>query len=241
MSDGDYIADKRQRDFDDLQHELAGVDTGRMQRFLNADDDRSPDGKRKKAQREQLRQTLEQLMRDPEYARLYVELGDRLREAETAADTALAMIEQQLAAAQEDIADMEDAAGRDPEGNQVFRYADGRVVYADGTEVRPDIAEGIIWPPDAPAAEDYFAAKERELALQDRLTEWNGYRNDVLGGIRDRYESDNAPMSRDDLKDALDDIERLNVDGIQVSFQDIKNDTASIAGVSQAVIPSVLK
>jgi len=46
--------------------------------------------------------------------------------------------------------------------------------------------------------------------LADKLTKWDTYRNDVLGGIRDRYDSDDPPMSRDDLKDALDEIETLN-------------------------------
>lgn len=239
MGDSRYIADKRQRDFDDLQHELAGVDVGRMRRFLNADDDRSPEGKRRKQER--TRRTLDDLMRDPEYARLYVTLGDRLRDAETRADAALEAIQTQLQVVLDEIALMEDAAARDLDGKQVFRFADGRVVYADGSEVNPDIAAGIIWSSNAPSAEDYFTAKSRSEALQDNLTEWGVYRNDVLGDVRDRYDSDDLPMSKDDLKDALDDIEQSAPDGVQVSFQDIKNDTSSVMEVSRAVIPSVLK
>ncbi len=207
MSDNGHVTDKRQRDFDDLQHELAGVDVGRMRRFLNADDDRSPEGKRKKQER--ARQTLEDLMRDPEYARLYVALGDRLRDAEVRADTALAAIQNQLASVSNEIVWMEDAAARGPDGRQVFRFTDGRAVYADGSDVGPEIAEGIIWPPSAPTADDYFAAETRRNDLQNKLTEWDIYRNDVLGGLRHRYDSDDTPMSKDDLKDALDSIENL--------------------------------
>lgn len=201
---------KRQRDFDDLQNEISGADTGRMRKFLSPNDDRTPDGKRKKAEQERMRQTLADLMRDPEYARLYSELGNRLRDAETQADTALATIQRLLAAAQQEVADMEDSAARDPDGRQVFRYADGRVVYADGSDVAPEIVAGIVWPTNAPSAEDYFAAKTRQQALVDQLRELDTYRNDVLGGIRDRYDSDDPPMSHDDLKDALDEIETLN-------------------------------
>lgn len=239
MSDDGHIADKRQRDFDDLQHELAGVDVGRMRRFLNVDDDRSPEGKRRKQER--ARRTLDDLMRDPEYARLYVTLGDRLRDAETGADAALVAIQTQLQVVLDEIALMEDAAARDPDGRPVFRFADGRVVYGDGSDVSREIAEGIIWPPNAPSAEDYFAAKALQVDLQDKLTEWGVYRNDVLGGLRDRYDSDDPLMSKDDLKGALDDIEQLAPKSIQFEEKHLGNAAPNVSAVSQAVMPSALK
>eukprot|EP00581_Thalassiosira_minuscula_P025069 CAMPEP_0184406772 /NCGR_PEP_ID=MMETSP0738-20130409/1864_1 /TAXON_ID=385413 /ORGANISM="Thalassiosira miniscula, Strain CCMP1093" /LENGTH=248 /DNA_ID=CAMNT_0026763749 /DNA_START=240 /DNA_END=986 /DNA_ORIENTATION=- len=232
---------KRQRDFDDLQNEISGADTGRMRKFLGPNDDRTPEGKRKKVEQERLRQTLADLMRDPEYARLYVELGNQLRDAETQADTVLAMIQRQLAAVQEEVADMEASAARDPDGKQVFRFADGRVVYADGSDVSPEIAAGIIWPPNAPSAEDYFAAKTRQETLADQLSEWDTYRNDVLGDIRDRYDSDDPPMNRNDLKNALNDIEQLTPGSIQVLEQDSRNEVPKISTASQAAIPKALK
>ncbi|WP_299587632.1 hypothetical protein [uncultured Tateyamaria sp.] len=202
-------AAKDHQDFVDLQNEISGADTGRMRKFLSPDDDRTPEGKRKKAEREQTRRTLEDLMRDPEYARLYVEFGDRLGTAETGADTALAAIQQMLDAAQQDVSDMEVNAARDPDGRAVFQYVDGRVVYADGTDVDPDIAAGIIWPPNAPSAEEYFAAKDRVQSLQDSMRDWTTYRYDVLGDMRDRYDDKDNPMDKDDLRHDLDRIEKL--------------------------------
>jgi hypothetical protein len=203
-------AAKRQIDFDDQQREAAGVDVGRYARFYPAGDDRNPDAKKKKERAEQTRRTLEELMRDPEYARLYNEVGDRLRDAETEADTAIAMIQSKLAEAEEQIEIMEDNAARGPDGQFVFRYADGRVVYADGTKVPDDIAAGIVWPDNAPSAEEYFAALNRQQQLEVLLSEWSIYRNDVLGGIRDRYDDpDNPFQSPNALQDALDQIEAL--------------------------------
>ena len=42
MKDLSDIDTQRKRDFDDLQHEISGVDNGRMKRFLNATDERTP-------------------------------------------------------------------------------------------------------------------------------------------------------------------------------------------------------
>ncbi|MCT4555732.1 MAG: hypothetical protein N4A53_13680 [Pelagimonas sp.] len=200
---------KRQVDFDDQQREAAGVDVGRYARFYPVGDSRHPDAKRKKDREEQLRRTLEELMRDPEYARLYTELGDRLRDAETEADATIVLIEARLAEAARHIEDIEDSAARGPDGRLVFRYADGRVVYADGSEVEDEIAEGIIWPDNAPSAEAYFAARDRQRGLEALRNDWHTYRYDVIGDIRNRYETDDPPMSKGDLEDALDDIERL--------------------------------
>lgn len=207
MSDAHDIDVKRQRDFDDLQHEIRGDDNGRMQRFLHPEDDRTPEGKRKK--REEVRRAFERLMRDPDYARLYGVLGDRLGNAEAHADATLDEIQRRLDQVERESLQLEDRAARAPNGRLVFQFADGRVVYADGSDVAPEIAEGIIWPEDAPLAETYFAVKAQEHALKERAEDWTAYRYGVLGRIRDRYDDQADPMSKEDLKEALAEIERL--------------------------------
>lgn len=209
MKDLSDIDTQRKRDFDDLQHEISGVDNGRMKRFLNAADERTPEGRRKKREQERIRQRLADLLLDPVYARLHHQLGDKLSRVETEADSALATLQRQLAEVDQALADMEDRAARDPNGKPVFRYADGRVVYEDGSEVPDEIAEGIVWPPNAPSAEDYFALQTQRAQIEERLMEWDSYRNEVLGPIRDRYEDEDSPFqSPGALRDALDDIER---------------------------------
>ncbi|WP_415402426.1 hypothetical protein [Tateyamaria sp. SN3-11] len=232
---------KRQRDFDDLQNEMSGADTGRMRKFLSPNDDRSPDGKRRKAERERTRRTLEELMRDPEYAALYIAFGDRLRTAETEADTALAMIERQLEAAHQMIADLETRAARDPDGRPVFQHADGRVVYLDGSDVDPAIAEGIIWPDDAPSAEDYFAAQTQREALEDKRADWGTYRNDVLGDMRNRYDNEDPAMSLDDLRRDLDRIQRLNPANISLEQDSASIDAPIVETAAAISVPMVLK
>lgn len=201
---------KTRTDFDDLQNENAGWDTGRMARFLSADDPRSDDAKRKKREQQAVEDhRFLELMKDPEYRALYAELGESLREAEQQTDQAIQAALSELAALEQDIADMEAVAAKDPDGNPVFRTRDGRVVNANGEELPIEIVAGIVWPDDAPSGEDYFALKAQRNALAERLTALRGYQTDVLGGIRDRYDDTENPMDKDGLRQALDDIERL--------------------------------
>ncbi len=229
------------QDFVDLQNEISGRDVPRIPRFLSPDDDRTLAGRRKKENRARFRQTLQDLMRDREYARLYVELGDRLRDAERAAETALATIRRQLEAVQQDILDMTANAARDADGNPVFRYADGRAVYADGTEVPNDIAEGIVWPNDAPSAEAYFAALAQKQELQGRFRDWDVYRHDVLGGIRDRYDNDDPPMSKDDLKRDLERIESLNPGAVSLDQDSASLEGRAVTAAASIAVPTALK
>lgn len=199
--------DKRQTDFDDLQRELAGQDVGRMSRFLNGNDPRSVEAKKKKASDQAIRTVLDQMLQDAEYRALYETLGNRLGNAEREADTMLERIEAQIAANDFLISEMESEAARGPNGSPVFRYADGRVVDANGEAIPIEIADGIMWPENAPSAEDYFAAKQVQSDLNDQRNDWSAYRNDVLGDVRNRHDDEDNPMSKDGMRDALDGIE----------------------------------
>ena len=207
---GETVDERKKRlDREDYGHELAGVETGRMQRF-GVGAARAIAAKEKERHERAFRDALERLLRDPEYRRLYETLGERLGAAEIEADTAIALIQEQLRQADEKIAVMESNAARDPDGRLVFRSADGRVVYADGSGVQDQIAEGIIWPENAPSAEDYFAAKKHQADLEASLEDWFVYRNDVLGGIRDRSDDPDDPFEdKGALQDALERIEKL--------------------------------
>lgn len=202
----DTIDKSQRRDFEDQQNELAGRETGRMARF-GVGAAREHEIKEKKRSERAYRDALDRLLLDPEYRRLYEELGSALGSAETESDSQITTIREQLSRVEEDIAAMERDAARGPDGRPVFRSADGRVVYADGSDVPAEIAEGIIWPEGAPSAEDFFASKDRQTALQHALEDWMIYRNDVLGGVRDRYDDRDNPMSKDAMRDALDEIE----------------------------------
>jgi len=173
---------------------------------------------------------------------LYLELGDKLSSAERDADAAIAALEEQLRLAEEQIDIMENAAARALDGQPVFRYADGSVVYADGTEVTQDIADGIIWPDNAPTAEEYFGAKGHRANIQDQLEDWQGYRNDVLGGIRDRYDDpDNPYQNSDGLRGALEEIEKARPSLKNINVPTPNEAAADVVPASTLFLPTTLR
>ncbi len=202
------LAKRRQDDFDQQQREASGVDVGQIARFYPGQAAHGVEAQKKKAKEQAYRDLLELYLQDPEYAVIYAELGEKLSTNESAADAAINAYEAEIAQMDGLISEMENDAARGPDGQAVFKYADGRVVDANGDPIRPEIAEGIIWPDNAPRAEDYFRAKEQRNALEKQLDEWQTYRNDTLGGIRDRYDDRGNPMSKDESGDALDQIDR---------------------------------
>lgn len=194
--------DARQRlERDDYNNAIAGRETGRMTRFgAKSKDEREV--KQRKAERV-FRDALDRLMQDAEYLALYEQLGEDLSDAERNADQTIADIQIAIGKLEDGIADMEARAAKTLDGKSVFRTADGRVINEDGEELPPEIAEGIQWPPNAPTTEEYFGAKERRDGLAAGLEEWQGYRNDTLGGIRDRYEDRENPQAVEGLENDL--------------------------------------
>ncbi|MEL6922383.1 MAG: hypothetical protein AAFO77_15455 [Pseudomonadota bacterium] len=209
MSD-DAVKSRTERDrqaFDDLQNEIAGHDTGRIKRFGIAaarDFEAKQEVKRNKAYRDALHRLL---MTDPEYRELYEDLGSALGDAETTADTEIARLESQLSQIEADLDDMRSEAPK-IDGKAIFRTANGRIMDEDGKELDGLIAEDIIWPSNAVSAENYVALRTQEADLRASLDAWHGYRNDMLGDLRNRFEDRDTPMSKDDMRDALRDIER---------------------------------
>lgn len=221
-------ADKRQLDLDDLQREITGQDGARIRRFLSPNDPRSMTSEQRRQKERTFRDLLDRLLQDPEYRALYQDLGKKLRDAETQTDTAIALVEEKLNKADQLLEGMERRAAKGPDGRPVFRYADGRVVNADDEELPPEIAAGIQWPENAPSAEDYFAAKRHRDDLSTQLDELNIYRNNVLGDIRHRYDDRDNPMSKDDLKDALEDIDRMRPAQHAGAFEKIKTSALEV-------------
>lgn len=197
---------RKRLELQDHGNELAGLEAGRMTRF-GVGTALAEKIKEKKRKQQAYRDALDRLLAtDAEYRRLYEDLGHKLGKAETAADQAIDAINTALISQQDANQDMLDRAPK-INGKAVFRYADGRVVDEEGNEIDAAIAAGIIWPEDAPSAEDYFAGLEREDDLRASLDDWQDYRNDALGGIRDRYDDRDNPISKGDMLEALEGIE----------------------------------
>jgi hypothetical protein len=235
------VAKRRQDDFDQQQREASGVDVGQIARFYPGQAAHGVAAQEKKANEQAYRDLLEVYLRDPKYAALCIELGEKLSAHEIDADLAIDAYEVEIAQMNALIAEMENKAARDPKGQLVFKYADGRVVTANDDTIPIEIAEGIIWPDRAPTAEEYFAVKDNLAAFQTQLDEWHSYRNDTLGSVRDRYDDRDNPMSKDDLRGALEDIERAAPDAVMLARDEVRAAAPTPAQVSVGMIPTALK
>lgn len=234
----DNADERRAEDFDDLQNEIAGRNNGRMRRFGHGDEN-SPDAKTKRQADRAFRDMLDmRLATDAEYRALYIDLGEKLADAEQSSDARLAALTDKLNATQDAIDDMLSSAARLPGGERVFRFADGSIVDERGNTVDDLEAESIVWSPDAPSAEDYFAAVDQRSALTQELNAWTDYRHDTLGTIRDRYDDRDDPMEVDELSEAMEMIEAQKpkmLDGRPSVEESPSPDNASVPSVFPSI------
>lgn len=235
MSD-DAANNRNKRDqqtFDDLQNEMAGRDTGRIQRFGIAAArgfEAKQEANKEKAYRNALHRLL---MTEPEYRKLYEDLGTSLSNAETTADAEIALLEGQLMQAEAQLDDMRANAPK-IDGKAIFKASDGRVIDEDVKEVVGLLADDIVWPPNVASADEYLAAKRAAGDARAALDSWRGNRQETLGDLRDRYEDGDNPMTKDEMRDALEQIERAKPANVrdpdsEVSTTSFTNDTAPTA------------
>ena len=127
---------KGRQERDDYNNAIADVETGRMSRF-GAKSKAEREIEQKKAE-QAFRDALDRFLQDPAYRELYGQLGQRLSDAEQEADVVLADTQAALRKLSQKIAELEERAGRGPDGRLVYLANDGRVVDADVEEVCDD-------------------------------------------------------------------------------------------------------
>lgn len=239
MSEDKSLNDKRQRDFDDLQHEVAGRDVGRISRFLGEGHPNSPEAKRKKAEQERTRHRLAMLLQDPIYRARYDDTWEALRRAELASDRALDHLAEQIAQAQLTLDQMEDDAARLPDGTMAFRDAAGVVRRADGSVVDDTLAATILWEGNEPSYEDYLAAQDRLAGLQNDRHDVERYQTDVLGTARDRMTDEANPPSLDELDRIMRSFEAEAPAIVVASIASAEEAAPSTPAMSQIALPTL--
>ncbi|WP_299919454.1 hypothetical protein [uncultured Roseobacter sp.] len=141
----------QRRDFDDLQNEIAGRETGRRARFLK--DGPGSEAAKKKERDTQHRELtrLAQLLNDPVYRAKYDSVLQQLSDAEQATEAAIDKLTDQIDDAQSELNDMMNNAARLPDGTRVFRDADGVVGREDSSVVEDHLADTILWTGNEPS------------------------------------------------------------------------------------------
>lgn len=207
-TDRDMAETRHGQDFDDLQNEIAGRETGRNSRFLSKGNAEAQETERKKNHDRVQQTALDILLQNnPEYAALYNETMDLIRRAEIQAEQFLRELESGLSSAQDTMKETLDNANKLPDGTAVFKDADGNVWTADGRKVGPEEAAGIEWKKGGVSYEDYLKQKQAIEDFKRQIDEVHHYQVDVLGRARDRMTDPDNPPSMDDIKGISQDIQ----------------------------------
>jgi len=204
------------RDRIEINHEIAGVDVGRMQRFLNNGDNalNSENSEKKKSERAMtmLRYMLEN---DAQYAKRYFEVAEKLDKAQQAVDRALIDINQRLAVSDRELQKMEDNSVKADDGTSVFKSSDGSIYDQDGQRLSDEDAQKVSVPDNAPSWEDYKAEKEkREVLLRDKQ-DIERYESQVVKPAQERMQDQDDPVSLDELDEIESQIESNAPDSLR--------------------------
>ncbi|MEM9840552.1 MAG: hypothetical protein AAF830_15545 [Pseudomonadota bacterium] len=211
---------RRQRDHDDLQNEIAGRETGRARRFL-PDDARTAEGARKRRGRLAAETQLVLMLQDPVYRERYEAVSAALSTAMQTTDAVLVRLEEQILAAEIALDALQETAARLPDGTRVYRDAQGTVRREDGSAIDDTLTATIIWTGNEPSFEAFTAARDHLAGLETDRDEVTDYQNKVLGPAHDRITDEHDPPSLDELDDILKNIDAKMPDVLR------QNQTAS--------------
>lgn len=191
---------QHQKDFDDLNAEMAGRPNG-MYRFLSPEhQERIEEEKRGGSRLREPR--LAELLRDPEYAQIYTEAVDTYERAAVAADRALRSIDRKLSIAETRVGDMRMSAGELPTGTKVFRSdQNGRIYAESGSALSAREAQAVRIPDYTPSWEVFSEARDERDNLRERRETIVRYRSDVLEPARERLADSDNPASKSELRD----------------------------------------
>jgi len=236
-------ADERRRvDFDDLQNERAGLETGRMARFLDADTRETHAGRGKGSDKtsQHLSRLQQLLATNPAYAALYQETFDKLRAAEAATEAAL----QKALALHSRLATERDAmlarAARLPDGTAVFRDANGTVWSEHWDEVTSSDLDAVVWPEDAPAYEAFRETTHTLANAGQKVEALRGYQVEMLGHVRERMTDEDDPPSVDEIEKLQAQIASHAPEAVQAELGDIAvPDNGEPDQTFQAAIPKI--
>lgn len=191
---------RRAQDFDDLQNEAAGRDTGRISRFFpDSTGDRQSSEKRRENESRHLTQ-LQMMLNDPEYLALYDETTEVLRDTQRRLDQAMTRAQDMRNAVADEIEQMETDAARTADGRRAFRDSEADWRYADGSKVEDEMAATIILRGNEPSYEDYSTALDRREGLDGIITDITAGQAEV-GEMQEETDDHDDPLLSDEMRD----------------------------------------
>lgn len=185
---------RRQVDRDDFIRERAGNQVAKMNRFTRPD--QTPEGL--EARRQARDRHFWSSMTAAQRERL-ADMAVRLGELDRASVEALDAAERRVRQAEQHLERLREAAAVDRLGRRVYRAADGRVFFEDGSELTPDESAGIAWRTSHTSWEtrrDAVRRHDEAMAGRDDIVRYR----DRLDHARDRIEG-GEDLSDEELND----------------------------------------
>ncbi|MEJ0038750.1 MAG: hypothetical protein WDO68_22185 [Gammaproteobacteria bacterium] len=227
---------KSLRDSIDLNNEYAGRETGRMKRFLTAQDTQG--GEHEKEREERRFNALMRLLQNPDYARAYFELETMVERADAAVTLALSRNSQDAADAQDHLAQIKDNAAQAPDGRKVFRAANGRVYYESGEAVSdPALAERAM---GSPSWEEFQRAQAEIERLAKERREIEDYQRDVVDPARERLGDQDNPPSKEELERRKRELETKMPEPVKSALDEINAPAAAAVPSSNSAAADFL-
>ena len=194
---------RRAQNFDDFNNEMAGRDTGRIQRFGfdKARQDATEDKKRKQS-------AFEQMMMDAVYREAWTSAMDAINQAEEAVYQALIQASDTLHHAQRQYQELLDRAALTADGQRVFKDKHGDVYTEDGEKLSADEAAQIEWRGDDPSREDQTHRQDALTSAQKEFDRINGHSNRIVE-IREELTDQDNPLSIDEIQDRVQEVNDL--------------------------------
>lgn len=233
--------ERRARDFDDLNHEMAGQDVGRMSRFLPEGDGTGRGNSKKRSQQADDALTrLQLLMRDPVYAALYQGTMDIIVTAEAATERALEKALVRLREAEDALTDLQTRAAQLEDGTRIYRDEDGNFWSEDGSPVLLDEADSAEhWLPGMPGWEEFLEKRDAARSAAKDVDDIRDYQIGTLGAARDRMSDPDNPPGAEELDRIRRDVEDQMPEQVRHELGGPAETTIEPAGTSSLAVPKL--
>lgn len=187
----------------DLNCEIAGIDNGRMKRFLN-DGSITYHGETKKQKAEREFHTMLDMLlaQDPIYAALYHEVTEEVGKAKQAVELAMIDINQRLEASDRRLQFLRENAAELKDGTKVFKSSIDNSIYTEhGKRLTAEEAQNIAFTGTEPSLDEYQNTKASYDLAVSQKAEVETYQRDVLDPATKRINDKDEPPSMDELKE----------------------------------------
>lgn len=198
----------RAQTLNDLGNEMAGLEVGRISKFLTRSDENGLVGnKRGQSAGHGLSALDIMLATSPEYFALHSDLSGDLRNAQDRNHNLDERLGAAINAARSDLSSITDQAALLPNGERAFLDEDGVAWTTDDRRVDPAITEGVDWT-GRPMRATYLDARDALTDLQGAQDE-NRRIGIRLGDINNAIYDDDNPPAMDEMKELHEEVEAI--------------------------------